>query len=106
MSRTGTPADSLLFLGSPSRDPYIAYSHLGCSPFMRLFSSLLRKLLNPTTAALTTFTALSDPSDLDRISFIPAASHNALIGPPAITPAPGAAGFNNTFPAPYLPITS
>ncbi len=49
--------------------------------------------------------ALSDPSDLDRMSLIPAASMTARTGPPAMTPVPGAAGFSNTLPAPSWPIT-
>ena len=36
----------------------------------------------------------------------PASSNTDLAAPPAISPVPSAAGFNNTFPAPKCPIIS
>jgi hypothetical protein len=47
-----------------------------------------------------------DPNDLDKISLIPANSSTALTGPPALTPVPLTAGFNNTLLAPLTPIAS
>ena len=44
-----------------------------------------------------------EPIDFDRMSLIPAASTSARTGPPAITPVPGAAGFNSTAAGAGLP---
>ncbi len=46
-----------------------------------------------------------EPSDLERMSLIPAHSTSARTGPPAMTPVPGAAGLSSTTPAPSSPIT-
>jgi len=46
-----------------------------------------------------------EPSDLERISVIPANSSTARTGPPAITPVPGAAGLTRIEPAPKCPTT-
>ena len=43
-----------------------------------------------------------DPKDFDKISCTPANSNTARTGPPAITPVPAEAGFNNTLPEPNL----
>ena len=50
--------------------------------------------------ALAAFKGESEPKDLHKIFSIPANSNTDLAEPPAITPVPSAAGFNNTFPAP------
>lgn len=47
-----------------------------------------------------------EPSDLDKISWIPANSRTARTAPPAITPVPGAAGLNTTLAAPATPYDS
>src|SRR3954468_5217598 len=49
--------------------------------------------------------ALEDPSDLLRMSWIPAHSSTARAEPPAITPVPGAAGRSSTTPAAFSPWT-
>ena len=51
--------------------------------------------------ALTMLWGLFDPTDLARISRIPADSITARTAPPAITPVPGDAGLRITFPAPF-----
>ena len=55
--------------------------------------------------ALTTLCGFDDPKDLATISFIPATSQSALIGPPAIIPVPFGADLSNTLPDPCLPKT-
>ena len=47
-----------------------------------------------------------DPSDLDVTSAIPANSTTARTAPPAATPAPSIAGFNNTRAPPNTDVTS
>src|SRR5665647_3430693 len=47
-----------------------------------------------------------EPRLLVRMSLMPTHSITARTAPPAITPAPGAAGFIQTFPAPCWPVTS
>ena len=52
--------------------------------------------------ALKTFKGLDEPNDFATTSLIPATSHTALIGPPAIIPVPEGADLNKTLPAPSL----
>src|SRR5919107_517973 len=56
-----------------------------------------------STVACTMLIALSEPSDFDRMSWIPAHSSTARTGPPAITPVPGDAGLSSTTPAAFSP---
>ena len=51
--------------------------------------------------ALTTFTGLSEPSDLARTSRTPARSSTDRMPPPAMMPVPGLAGRSITRAAPY-----
>ncbi len=48
---------------------------------------------------------LSEPSDLDSTSWMPAHSSTARTGPPAMTPVPGLAGLSSTTPAASSPCT-
>src|SRR4051812_26087025 len=57
------------------------------------------------TVAWTMLIWLDDPSDLLRMSWIPAHSSTARTGPPAMTPVPGAAGRSMTTPAAFSPWT-
>src|SRR5699024_2984149 len=59
--------------------------------------------LSAATVACTTLMALSDPSDLHRMSLTPAHSSTARAAPPAITPVPGEAGRRSTTPAASSP---
>ena len=68
-------------------------------------SSGRRSALRPATVAATRFTGLEVPSDLLRMSRMPASSSTARTPPPAITPVPSEAGFRNTLPAPERPVT-
>ena len=54
--------------------------------------------------ALTRLIGFWDPSDLERMSWIPASSSTARTPPPAITPVPGDAGLRNTRPDPKMPV--
>ena len=54
--------------------------------------------------ARATLMAFDEPSDLARMSWMPAASRMARAAPPAMTPVPGAAGFSSTRPAPCSPM--
>ena len=68
-------------------------------------SSGRRSALSPATVAATRFTGLLVPSDLLRMSRIPASSSTARTPPPAMTPVPSEAGFSRTLPAPERPVT-
>jgi hypothetical protein len=57
---------------------------------------------NAAKVACTTLRILSLPSDLLRMSLMPAASTTARTPPPAMTPVPGLAGLSITLPAPNL----
>src|SRR5699024_12547450 len=66
-------------------------------PYTTLFRS-------PLSVARTLLIGVFDPTDLLKISVIPANSNTARTGPPAITPVPGAAGFINTLPELNCPV--
>src|SRR6188508_3875960 len=63
-------------------------------------------LVNALKVAFTTLCGLEDPFDFANTLCTPALSNTARIAPPAITPVPGEAGFNNTNPPPNFPIDS
>src|SRR5215217_2516202 len=63
-------------------------------------SSGLRRSCRPAIVALTRLIGFCEPSDFDRMSWIPASSSTARTPPPAITPVPGEAGLRNTRPEP------
>ena len=54
--------------------------------------------------AWATLMPLDEPSDLHRMSWIPAISRMARAAPPAMTPVPGEAGLSMTRPAPASPM--
>src|SRR4051812_50273 len=58
-----------------------------------------------STVACTMLIELSEPKDLDRMSWMPAHSSTARTAPPAITPVPGLAGRSMTTPAAFSPCT-
>src|SRR3954466_9979928 len=64
-------------------------------------ASGVSRLRNASTVACTTLMELDEPSDLLRMSWIPAHSSTARAEPPAITPVPGAAGRSITTPAAF-----
>ncbi len=55
--------------------------------------------------ALTRLIGFWVPSDLLRMSWMPASSSTARTPPPAMTPVPGEAGFSSTWPEPKMPTT-
>ncbi|EAO72664.1 ribosomal protein [Streptococcus agalactiae CJB111] len=69
-------------------------------------SSARFNCFKPSTVARTMLIGVFEPSDLDVISAIPANSMTARTAPPAATPAPSTAGFNNTFAPPNSERTS
>ena len=69
-------------------------------------SSTVLNSLKPLIVARTILIGEFDPSDLDRMFWIPASSTTARTGPPAITPVPSTAGFKNTRPPPWTPVIS
>src|SRR5438552_1247086 len=75
----------------------------GCEPAPpRLFriSSAFFNRVSPSNVALMTLCGFVVRRDFVRMSWIPTDSSTARTGPPAMTPVPGAAGFNSTRPAP------
>src|SRR6202022_727645 len=75
-------------------------------PRSRAICSTVVSCCRPSNAASTMLCGLVEPRLFVRMSAIPAHSMMARTAPPAITPAPGAAGFINNFPAPCEPTTS
>src|SRR6185295_5774273 len=67
-------------------------------------SSGVRRPCRPATVALTRLIGFCEPSDLERMSWIPASSSTARTPPPAMTPVPGEAGLRNTRPDPKMPV--
>src|SRR5262245_35531248 len=67
-------------------------------------SSGVRRPCRPATVALTRLIGFCEPSDLLRMSWIPASSRTARTPPPAITPVPGEAGLSITRPDPKMPV--
>src|SRR4051812_5328277 len=67
-------------------------------------SSGLRRSCRPAIVALTRLIGFCEPSDFDRMSWMPASSSTARTPPPAMTPVPGEAGLRNTRPAPKIPL--
>ena len=59
-------------------------------------------LASAAMVARTTLIGLSVPSDLVRMSWMPAASTTARIELPLMTPVPGTAGLSSTLAAPSL----
>src|SRR3954452_16486594 len=68
-------------------------------PRSAAISSGLRRSCRPAIVALTRLIGFCEPSDFERMSWIPASSSTACTPPPAITPVPGEAGFGNPRPA-------
>src|SRR3954453_296973 len=65
------------------------------SPRKAATSSGRRRSCSPAIVALTRLIGFCEPSDLERMSWIPASSSTARTPPPAITPVPGEAGLRN-----------
>src|SRR6185369_4683398 len=63
-------------------------------------SSGRRRPCRPAIVAFTRLIGFWVPSDLERMSWIPASSSTARTPPPAMTPVPGEAGLRNTRPDP------
>ena len=60
----------------------------------------------PLTQAFKTLWGLAEPRDLATTSWIPNTSQTERMAPPAIIPVPAGAALKNTFPEPFLPLTS
>src|SRR3954453_21263064 len=73
-------------------------------PRSAAISSGLRRSCRPAIVALTRLIGFWDPSDFERMSWIPASSSTARTPPPAITPVPGEAGLRNPRPDPKMPV--
>ncbi|BAH80622.1 ribosomal protein [Streptococcus dysgalactiae subsp. equisimilis GGS_124] len=65
-------------------------------------SSARLSCFNPSTVARTMLIGVFEPRDFEVISAIPANSMTARTAPPAATPEPSTAGFNNTLAPPKL----
>src|SRR4051794_40648323 len=73
-------------------------------PRSAAISSGLRRSWRPAIVALTRLMGFWEPSDFERMSWIPASSSTARTPPPAMTPVPGDAGFRKTRPEPKMPV--
>ncbi len=100
-------------LPSPSADAAFTRSLCGTRPSTEstdrsrstATSSGVRRSCRPAIVALTRLIGFCEPSDLDRMSWMPASSSTARTPPPAMTPVPGEAGLRNTRPEPKTPVT-
>src|SRR3954447_6299675 len=68
-------------------------------------SSGVRSDCSPATVACTRLIGFCEPSDLLRMSWMPASSRTARTPPPAMTPVPSEAGLRKTLPEPNSPVT-
>src|SRR3954453_18037258 len=68
-------------------------------------SSGVRRDCRPWTVAFTRLIGFCEPSDLLRMSWMPASSRTARTPPPAMTPVPSEAGLRNPLPEPNSPVT-
>src|SRR3954468_2263666 len=68
-------------------------------------SSGVRRDCRPWTVAFTRLIGFCEPSDLLRMSWMPASSRTARTPPPAMTPWPSEAGWRKTLPEPNSPVT-
>src|SRR5947207_3036583 len=75
-------------------------------PRSRATCSTVVNCARPSIAARTMLCGFVEPRLFVRMSLMPTHSMTARTAPPAITPAPGAAGFIQTLPAPCRPVTS
>src|SRR5215210_735381 len=82
---------------APGVSPRTAFT---ARPRSFAISSGLRRSWRPAIVALTRLIGFWEPSDFERMSWIPASSSTARTPPPAITPVPGEAGLRNTRPEP------
>src|SRR3954453_3473067 len=73
-------------------------------PRSAAISSGLGRSCRPAIVALTRLIGFCEPSDFERMSWIPASSSTARTPPPAITPVPGEAGLRNTRPELKMPV--
>src|SRR3954453_18148437 len=98
---TGAPSSVSVAARSPPRPS----TWLIDRPRSSATSSGVRRDCRPATVALTRLIGFCEPSDLLRMSWIPASSSTARTPPPAMTPVPSEAGLRNTFPEPNSPVT-
>src|SRR4051812_4931404 len=85
---------------SSSSDACSPSTMLTLRPRSSATSSGRRRPWRPAIVALTRLIGFWVPSDLLRMSWIPASSSTARTPPPAMTPVPGEAGLRNTRPEP------
>src|ERR1700676_3956375 len=105
-----TPDNHLVLLRRADRtahqldlDLAFHYAFSGASPRISRMATLSRNCSRATTVAFTTLCGLCVPIDFVSTLGIPTACMTARTGPPAITPVPSLAGFNNTNPLPKRP---
>src|SRR4051812_42060795 len=98
---TGAPSSVSVAARSPPRPS----TWLIDRPRSSATSSGVRRDCRPATVALTRLIGFCEPSDLLRMSWIPASSSTARTPPPAMTPVPSEAGLRNTLPEPNSPVT-
>src|SRR4051794_23725659 len=102
-SSRGSSASALIVSDACSRPDRPSTSSID-RPRSSATSSGRRRLCRPATVALTRLIGFWEPSDLLRMSWIPASSSTARTPPPAITPVPGEAGLSITRPEPKMPV--
>src|SRR4051812_31993690 len=103
-----TPAsarESPAIVSTAARSPPRPRTWLIDRPRSSATSSGVRRDCRPWTVALTRLIGFCEPSDLLRMSWMPASSSTARTPPPAITPVPSEAGLRNTLPEPNSPVT-
>src|SRR5205823_10737728 len=100
----GASASAAVSAGGSSSRACSPSTALTDSPRRSATSSGRRSCCRPVTVALTRLIGFCVPSDLERMSWMPASSSTARTPPPAMTPVPGEAGLRNTRPEPNTPV--
>src|SRR3954464_8930503 len=99
-----SPAGPASSVSVAARSPPRPRTWLIDRPRSSATSSGVRRDWSPATVALTRLIGFCEPSDLLRMSWIPASSRTARTPPPAMTPVPGEAGLSITRPDPKMPV--
>src|SRR3954467_6528823 len=102
---SASPAGAPSSVSVAARSPPSPSTWLIDRPRSSATSSGVRRDCSPATVAFTRLIGFCEPSDLLRMSWMPASSRTARTPPPAMTPVPSEAGLRIPFPEPNSPVT-
>src|SRR3954451_6657791 len=102
---SASPAGAPSSVSVAARSPPSPSTWLIERPRSSATSSGVRRDCSPATVAFTRLMGFCEPSDLLRMSWMPASSRTARTPPPAMTPVRSDAGLRKTLPEPNSPVT-